>query len=319
MNKKISNKGFAISTLLYPAFIIIITIIVLMLGVLISSVYSIAKMANEVQGDVSDNNTMKSLKSNLTDVLNQITDTTVYSASNGTIVPALSTTSNVKGWTGKFYNKSDGTKMAYIDNGVYCAYKIEGMSGVAVYNSGDCVKKMADQTDCTQLADLVGASAKTIFLSAHPVGSIYITTSETESTKEQMETAYGGTWEAFGAGRTLVGNGSGTDSNNTTQSFTASSNNTGGAYSHNHLYGFQYYGYYHVTVLEGSSKTGVLEGGNGSLGPTIVAGNDTIDVNSSSTTAYNSVISNLYRSTANTSNGSSLQPYVVVYMWKRTA
>ena len=44
-----------------------------------------------------------------------------------------------------------------------------------------------------------------IFLAAHPVGSIYETTNESESTAAKMDTLYGGKWETYGAGKVLVG------------------------------------------------------------------------------------------------------------------
>lgn len=62
----------------------------------------------------------------------------------------------------------------------------------------------------------------------YPVGSIYITI--TEDTAAKVQAKFGGTWEAFGQGRTLIGAGTGTDSNSTSQTFTV--NSTGGEYSH---------------------------------------------------------------------------------------
>ena len=46
---------------------------------------------------------------------------------------------------------------------------------------------------------------KTSFLSSHPINSIYITTSSDESTTTKMASKYGGTWEVYGAGKTLYG------------------------------------------------------------------------------------------------------------------
>jgi hypothetical protein len=44
--------------------------------------------------------------------------------------------------------------MAYVNNNKYCAYKLAGMSGIAVYNSGECLKKIADQTNCAEIESI---------------------------------------------------------------------------------------------------------------------------------------------------------------------
>ena len=62
-------------------------------------------------------------------------------------------------------------------------------------------------------------------LNIYPVGSIYISTSS-----QNPSEFIGGTWESYGQGRTLVGQGTGTDSNSQSISFNAGS--TGGEYNH---------------------------------------------------------------------------------------
>jgi hypothetical protein len=155
-----NRKGFAISTLLYPAFVIIITIVILLLLVLVNSSYSISKLTYEISGDISDNNTMKSLKYNLSQALKESSSNrdTLYVASYGSISPKLLNNEVTNKWNGSFYTKTDGTDMAYIDNKKYCAYKLSGMSGIAVYNTGDCLTKIADQTGCDDIKNLVCAS-----------------------------------------------------------------------------------------------------------------------------------------------------------------
>ena len=64
----------------------------------------------------------------------------------------------------------------------------------------------------------------------YPVGSIYITTSI--STASELEKTLGvGTWESYASGKTLVGVGTGTDSNSVSKTFKV--NETGGEYTHN--------------------------------------------------------------------------------------
>ena len=64
----------------------------------------------------------------------------------------------------------------------------------------------------------------------YPVGSIYITT--LISTASELEKTLGvGTWESYASGKTLVGVGTGTDSNSVSKTFKV--NETGGEYTHN--------------------------------------------------------------------------------------
>ena len=60
---------------------------------------------------------------------------------------------------------------------------------------------------------------------SYPVGSIYITT----DLKNPAETL-GGEWVSYGEGRTLIGAGTGTDTNNEERTFAV--NDTGGEYKH---------------------------------------------------------------------------------------
>lgn len=71
----------------------------------------------------------------------------------------------------------------------------------------------------------------------YPVGSVYITYNNVDP-----GTFLGGTWERFGQGRTLIGEGTGNDGS-TSMSFTA--NSTGGLYNHSMVrddIGYIYYG-----------------------------------------------------------------------------
>ena len=62
----------------------------------------------------------------------------------------------------------------------------------------------------------------------YPVGSIYI--SAEMSTKEAVESKLGGTWEKYGEGRTLIGEGTGNDQNGLSKEFAI--NSQGGEYNH---------------------------------------------------------------------------------------
>lgn len=133
-------------------------------------------------------------------------------------------------------------------------------------------------------------SLTTILQTVYPVGSIYISTASTNPS-----TLFGfGTWAAFAAGRTLIGVGT------SDQAFTAGT--TGGESTHL------------LTAAESGlpahshtlQNNVVTQAGSNWTGP-----------------SSNSTISGPQSGTAGPTNASSahnnLQPYIVTYMWKRTA
>lgn len=145
------------------------------------------------------------------------------------------------------------------------------------------------------------AFVQAVVQTLHPVGSIYSATVSTNPA-----TLFGfGTWTAFGAGRVLVGNGGG---------FTAGA--TGGSadavvVSHTHTA---------TTTITDPGHAHTL--GFFSAGGTT---NDGMFSNASTTVVTtNSATTGITASTTNTAAGVSgtnanLQPYIVVYMWQRTA
>ena len=90
----------------------------------------------------------------------------------------------------------------------------------------DNVQDAIDGT-CTKFDNNLTNLKKEIIKEMYPVGSIYISTSL--DTKEKVGEALGGTWESYGAGRTIVGIGTGNDG---TTSKTFNADETGGEYSH---------------------------------------------------------------------------------------
>ena len=79
-----------------------------------------------------------------------------------------------------------------------------------------------DKTDVTNALGSIPLTRNEIVNLIYPVGSIYISTSSTNP-----GSLFGGTWQAYGQGRTLIGAGTGNDGS-TSMSFTA--NATGGKY-----------------------------------------------------------------------------------------
>ena len=134
----------------------------------------------------------------------------------------------------------------------------------------------------------------------YPVGSVYITYNNVNP-----GTFLGGTWERFGQGRTLVGEGTGNDGS-TSMSFT--SNSTDGKYKNTH---------YHVTSFGWDMNAfyaGKPDGAkNGDYNRTSVIPNGYIVSANSSATSQSRLNWTDDRTISN------VQPYIVVYFWRRTA
>ena len=128
----------------------------------------------------------------------------------------------------------------------------------------------------------------------YPVGSVYITYNN-----NNPGNFLGGTWEQFGQGRTLIGEGTGNDGS-TSMTFTA--NNTGGEYKHK------------LTVDEMPSHSHKLYARGGQTAQT------------SSPFAANKPIlqgSNSYGFDVSKAGGdgyhNNIPPYITVFFWRRTA
>lgn len=134
----------------------------------------------------------------------------------------------------------------------------------------------------------------------YPVGSVYITYNNVNP-----GTFLGGTWERFGQGRTLVGEGTGNDGS-TSMSFT--SNSTDGKYknTHYHVTSFGWDGeYFYAGRPDGAAnnaydRTSVIPNGYG------IQTNSFISPQVRLNWTDNRTIDNL-------------QPYIVVFFWRRTA
>ena len=180
----------------------------------------------------------------------------------------------------------------------YATMMLADSNGTTLQNMNMTTLEALIQSKIDASKDSIKEEAK---LELYPVGSIYISTTNTNP-----GTFIGGTWESYGEGRTLIGAGIGTDTNNESKSFIA--NSTGGEYKHtlttaempSHTHGFSSGG--HAIVYD--SDVGVL-GTNGFA--------------SSSNGWWH--IMNKNGSDIAYSGGSqphnNIQPYIVTYMWKR--
>jgi hypothetical protein len=181
-------------------------------------------------------------------------------------------------------------------------------------------------TDTTQLATTAFVQDALALL--HPIGSIYTSTVSTNP-----GTLFGfGTWVAFGAGRVLIGDGGGysagatggsADAITVAHTHTFSVTSSGQSQTHTHSISITDPGHTHNYSIAGLSGTGenlpvrgvtVFETGttaSATTGITASAGNASVD--------HTHSVSGTTASTGSSGTGANLQPYVVVYMWNRTA
>ena len=125
------------------------------------------------------------------------------------------------------------------------------------------------------------------------VGQIILST--TLNTSDKVKNIYGGTWEAFGAGKVLVGAGS-----NGGRNFTAGS--TGGEYAHT-LTINEMPDHNHSSIMHNTNGAGInyLNVKKEDPGMGLTTGNTTTT------------------SAGGGGSHNNMQPYVVVYMWRRVS
>lgn len=143
-----------------------------------------------------------------------------------------------------------------------------------------------------ELTKLINTTIDNIINLIYPVGSVYTTLTNTNP-----GTFLKGTWEQFGQGRTLIGEGTGNDGTDS-QTFTA--NSTGGEYKHK------------LTVGEMPSHTHIIKfnGGQG------VQPNDPYGVNKPMLQGPSSYGQEIDK-TGGDGSHNNVQPYVTVYFWER--
>ena len=165
--------------------------------------------------------------------------------------------------------------------------------------------------------DLLKQQMSNLVDKMYPVGSIYMTTTYSEAS--QVHDAIGGEWEKYAQGRTIIGDGTGTDSNGLVQTFANGS--TGGEYTHkltvaempSHTH-TQNPHFHHVGFDNGRSRIGL---NSGSVEPDI-----SMYIGSY---AYGgrgyTMITNTVTATNNNTGGSgahnNVEPYIVTYIYKR--
>ncbi len=134
----------------------------------------------------------------------------------------------------------------------------------------------------------------------YPIGSVYISENETNPSE-----FLGGEWETYAQGRTLIGSGTGTDSNGTSNIFIAKS--IGGEYTHT------------LSINEMPKHSHYVAVG---LDPGVISGHIEHRYHAEYSNTW-TLMSNVgYGGTNVSETGGSIahnniQPYITVYMWKR--
>jgi len=140
----------------------------------------------------------------------------------------------------------------------------------------------------------------------YPIGSIY--TNATDSTNPATLIGFG-TWVAFGSGRVLIGEGSDSDDQPTPETVSFTAGAEGGEYNHTlsvdempaHTHGVQVTK--RVTGDDAANQSP----------PKVLTSNRNV------TTSTVDIADMTAKSTGGGQAHNNLQPYIVVYMWKRTA
>ena len=193
---------------------------------------------------------------------------------------------------------SDGSNPSLNTGAGVTADKLKTLIGVstpaittATDSGGEVTPSLATGITAVEVWDLVKSAALN---SIYPVGAIY-----TAITSGSPETVFGGTWVSFGQGRVMVGH---DDAASPDTDFVAGSTDgsavlVGGAKTHTLLIEEMPSHTHAITGIENQAGTGSDGGGN-------------------SASSYPTVNTN---ATGGGGAHNNLQPYVVVYMWKRTA
>ena len=177
-------------------------------------------------------------------------------------------------------------------------------TGSPVLPTGTTATTQTSTDSSTKLATT--AFVQTVLQALYPVGTIY--TNATSSTNPATLLGFG-TWTAFGAGKVMVG----LDSGDATFSTVG---NTGGSkdaitVSHTHTATSTVTdpGHSHIYYLKTGTGTRQSASGNETNG---------YDANTSTSTTGISVATSV-STTGSSATNANLPPYVVVYLWKRTA
>ena len=167
-------------------------------------------------------------------------------------------------------------------------------------------------TNTTQLATT--AFVQTAVRALYPVGSIYI--NATNATNPGTLLGFG-TWVAFGAGRVPVGFDSGNALFDTAEETGGSADAITVSHTHTATTTITDPGHTHTPQTLGSAQAGADNGGAPVDAATGYSTSRTSEATNSNTTGITAATT--VASTGSSGTNANYQPYITVYMWKRTA
>jgi hypothetical protein len=167
-------------------------------------------------------------------------------------------------------------------------------------------------TNTTQIATT--AFVQAALQALHPVGSIYI--NATNSTNPGTLLGFG-TWTAFGAGRVPVGFDSGNALFDTAEETGGSADAIVVSHTHTATTTITDPGHTHTPQTLGSAQAGADNGGAPVDAATGYSTSRTSEATNSNTTGITAATT--VASTGSSGTNANYQPYITVYMWKRTA
>ena len=165
--------------------------------------------------------------------------------------------------------------------------------------------------------DLLKQQMSNLVDKMYPVGSIYMTTTYSDAT--QVHDAIGGEWEKYAQGRTIIGDGTGTDSNGLVQTFANGS--TGGEYTHkltvaempSHTH-TQNPHFHWVGFDDGTTRIGLSSGGAEPSYSMYISG---YTHGGRSNTMITSDVTATNKNTGGSESHNNVEPYRVTYIYKR--
>ena len=146
--------------------------------------------------------------------------------------------------------------------------------------------------------------ATSALAAAYPVGSIYMNASNSDNPSTLLGF---GTWAAFGAGRVLIGAGSDSDDQPTPETVSFTAGDEGGEYNHT------------LTTDEMPSHTHNVRVTQRVTSDDAASGSRVLTADRNISTDTVDITGMTAKATGGGQAHNNLQPYIVVYMWKRTA
>ena len=158
-------------------------------------------------------------------------------------------------------------------------------------------------TNTTQIATTAFVTAA--LSAAYPVGSIYINATSASNPNTLLGF---GTWTAFGAGRVMVGLDAGDALFDTAEETGGSKDAVVVSHTHTATSTVTDPGHNHTYIASTIGGTGGL-----------TATNDAAPILNTSTSTTGITVATSVASTGSSGTNANVQPYITVYMWKRTA